>query len=583
MPSRIAQQRHKEIARAIDDGRAVGEAADGVDIPTDEHDPADLLQRTDRSLHIGQRGEGADPRGVVAGLRGLLPPNLTGVRQLAIVGADGAGAVQQIAGPNRGHVVPSSSWRVRQRQSHLLELILDRHDLASLGAVGKGRKAIRRETRLRQSGSPTNLPLMNLAAWQDLAHRDPALAAATLLQRLRALPPAQQRAIVSWQPDASDLAAAFARQTARPGPLSGVPYFAKDLFPVRGVPMHAGSGFLAEIQPAPTQDAALVSDLAGCGAVLAGTAHLHEFAYGLTGDNPHWGNVDIPGRPGRTPGGSSSGSAALVAAGVVPLALGTDTGGSVRVPAAYCGLFGFRTTPGSRWISDAFPLAPGFDTAGWFTRSAEDMLQVKTALLGTAGTERRPRGAYLGFADWAEPDPGVAEAIDEAARRFSPVADAMTREQLIRGFRGSSETYATLQSIEAYGVHADWLDRYRDRYGSEVWQRLDRGRRWTDLERDQAVVKQTALRLLWTSFFLTYDYLVLPATPFAAPLPEQRTIANRQRILTLTTPASVGGLPVLTIPVPLADGLSTGLQIVVNHPNSPVVDWALQQAGAERR
>lgn len=583
MPSRIAQQRHKEIARAIDDGRAVGEAADGVDIPTDEHDPADLLQRTDRSLHIGQRGEGADPRGVVAGLRGLLPPHLTGVRQLAIVGADGAGAVQQIAGPNRGHVVPSSSWRVRQRQSHLLELILDRHDLASLGAVGKGRKAIRRETRLRQSGSPTNLPLMNLAAWQDLAHRDPALAAATLLQRLRALPPAQQRAIVSWQPDASDLAAAFARQTARPGPLSGVPYFAKDLFPVRGVPMHAGSGFLAEIQPAPTQDAALVSDLAGCGAVLAGTAHLHEFAYGLTGDNPHWGNVDIPGRPGRTPGGSSSGSAALVAAGVVPLALGTDTGGSVRVPAAYCGLFGFRTTPGSRWISDAFPLAPGFDTAGWFTRSAEDMLQVKTALLGTAGTERRPRGAYLGFADWAEPDPGVAEAIDEAARRFSPVADAMTREQLIRGFRGSSETYATLQSIEAYGVHADWLDRYRDRYGSEVWQRLDRGRRWTDLERDQAVVKQTALRLLWTSFFLTYDYLVLPATPFAAPLPEQRTIANRQRILTLTTPASVGGLPVLTIPVPLADGLSTGLQIVVNHPNSPVVDWALQQAGAERR
>jgi amidase/aspartyl-tRNA(Asn)/glutamyl-tRNA(Gln) amidotransferase subunit A len=391
---------------------------------------------------------------------------------------------------------------------------------------------------------------MNLAAWQDLAHRDPALAAATLLQRLRALPPAQQRAIVSWQLDAAALAAAFARQTARPGPLSGVPYFAKDLFPVRGVPLHAGSGFLAEIRPVPTQDSALITDLAGCGAVLTGTAHLHEFAYGLTGDNPHWGNVDIPGKPGRTPGGSSSGSAALVAAGVVPLALGTDTGGSVRVPAAYCGLFGFRTTPGARWISDAFPLAPGFDTAGWFTRSAEDMLQVKTALLGAAPTERLPRGVYLGFEGWAEADPGIAAAVDAA---------------------------------EAYGVHADWLDRYRDRYGSEVWQRLDRGRRWTDAERDQALVKQTTLRLLWTSFFLTYDYLVLPATPFAAPLPEQRTVANRQRILTLTTPASVGGLPVLTVPVPLPDGLSTGLQIIVNHPGSPVIDWALRQAGAEPR
>lgn len=211
------------------------------------------------------------------------------------------------------------------------------------------------------------------------------------------------------------------------------------------------------------------------------------------------------------------------------------------------------------------------------------MLQVKTALLGAAPTERLPRGVYLGFEGWAEADPGIAAAVDAAARRFAPAADAATREQLLRGFLGSTDTYATLQSIEAYGVHADWLDRYRDRYGSEVWQRLDRGRRWTDAERDQALVKQTTLRLLWTSFFLTYDYLVLPATPFAAPLPEQRTVANRQRILTLTTPASVGGLPVLTVPVPLPDGLSTGLQIIVNHPGSPVIDWALRQAGAEPR
>lgn len=424
---------------------------------------------------------------------------------------------------------------------------------------------------------------MNLAAWQDLAHRDPAEAAATLLHRLHALPTAQQRATVAWHPDPRDLAASFERQAAHPGPLSGAPYFAKDLFPVRGVPQHAGSSFLADIKPAPAQDSALVTDLAGCGAVLAGTAHLHEFAYGLTGDNPHWGNVEIPGHPGRTPGGSSSGSAALVAAGVVPLALGTDTGGSVRVPAAYCGLFGFRTTPGSRWITDAFPLAPGFDTAGWFTRDAEDMLRVKAALIGRAQTERRPRGVYLGFDGWAEPDPGIAAALDRASQRFASPADAATRDHLIRGFQGSIEAYATLQSREASGVHAHWLDRYRDRYGSEVWQRLDRGRRWTEEELGRALVGQTAIRLLWTQFFLTYDYLVLPATPFASPLPEQRTVANRQRILALTTPASVGGLPVLTVPVPLPDGLSTGLQIIVNHPNSPVVDWVLQEAGAGDR
>lgn len=418
---------------------------------------------------------------------------------------------------------------------------------------------------------------MNFAAWQDLARRDPAQAARSLLQRLEALPADQRRAMVSWHPDAAALTAAFARQAASPGPLAGVPYFAKDLFPVRGVPMHAGSGFLAEIKAPPTEDGALVADLTGRGAVLAGTAHLHEFAYGLTGDNPHWGNVEIPGRAGRTPGGSSSGSAALVAGGVVPLALGTDTGGSVRVPAAYCGLFGFRGVPRSRWIADAFPLAPGFDTAGWFTRTAEDLLTVQTALLGASETARSPRGLYLGFTGWAEPDPGIAAPVDAAGLQLAPAADEASRAQLIHAFHGSTETYATLQSIEAYHSHADWLDRYRERYGAEVWQRLDRGRQWSEEAHARALVKQTALRLMWTQFFLTYDYLVLPATPFAAPLPEQRTVANRQRILALTTPASIGGLPVLSVPVPLPDGLSTGLQVIVNHPASPVIGWLLRR------
>jgi len=418
---------------------------------------------------------------------------------------------------------------------------------------------------------------MNFAAWQDLARRDAARAASALIERLQALTAPQRRAMVSWHPDATALTAAFAQQAARSGPLAGVPYFAKDLFPVRGVPMHAGSGFLAEVKAAPTEDAALVTDLADCGAVLAGTAHLHEFAYGLTGDNPHWGNVDIPGWPGRTPGGSSSGSAALVAGDVVPFALGTDTGGSVRVPAAYCGLFGFRGVPRSRWIADAFPLAPGFDTAGWFTRTADDLLTVQTALLGASEATRSPRGLYLGFAGWAEPDPGIAEVVDAAALRLAPAADDASRAQLIRAFHGSTEAYATLQSIEAYRSHAEWLDRYRERYGTEVWQRLDRGRQWSEDAHARALVKQTALRLMWTQFFLTFDYLILPATPFAAPLPEQRTVANRQRILALTTPASVGGLPVLSIPVPLPDGLSTGLQVVVNHPASPVIGWILRR------
>src|SRR5690606_29674308 len=148
----------------------------------------------------------------------------------------------------------------------------------------------------------------------------------------------------------------------------------------------------------------------------AGKTHLHEFAYGITGANPHYGDCEHPLFPGRTTGGSSSGSAAAVAAGIVPLAIGTDTGGSIRVPAAFCGLFGFRLAPGDTFIADAFPLARRFDTAGWFTANPEDMRLALSALVGLRSSERTPSGCYLELPGL---DPDVALACREAAARFA--------------------------------------------------------------------------------------------------------------------------------------------------------------------
>ena len=120
-------------------------------------------------------------------------------------------------------------------------------------------------------------------------------------------------------------------------------------------------------------------------------ADLFEFAWGLTGENAHFGDCEHPRFPGRTSGGSSSGSAEAVAAEIVPLAIGTDTGGSIRVPAAFCGIFGYRGVPGEPWITDAVQLAPSFDTAGWFTRSGADMMrQLIEALVGLRTSERTP-------------------------------------------------------------------------------------------------------------------------------------------------------------------------------------------------
>ncbi|MEY2878733.1 MAG: hypothetical protein RLZZ15_1113 [Verrucomicrobiota bacterium] len=409
---------------------------------------------------------------------------------------------------------------------------------------------------------------MNFAAWREL---EPLAAARELHRRARALlAPAQARAVVAHLAAEEEIAARLA--AGRAGPLGGVPYFAKDLFDVAGLPTFAGSTFLPELRPPTTADGNFVRAVGACGAALAGKTHMHEFAYGITGENPHYGDCEHPRFPGRTTGGSSSGSAAAVAAGVVPLALGCDTGGSVRVPAAWCGLYGFRLTPGDAWIRDAFPLAPSFDTAGWFTENAADLRETIGALVGLRGSERAPRGCVLELPGL---DAEVSEAFRAAAARFAEPAAGDARRDLLNGFAGAADAYNTITAVEAWHVHRGWAEKFRERYGPVVWQRLNRFATITPAQIDAAHLALQANRALWAAYFLTWDFLVLPASPCAAPTKAECTLGTRSRVLALTAPASLGGLPVVTIPVALPSGLTTGLQIVVSDPQSPVVNWAL--------
>lgn len=412
---------------------------------------------------------------------------------------------------------------------------------------------------------------MNFSAWQQLT---PPQAAREIHERVRTrLSPAQQRAVIALLASEAEIAARL--EGARPGkPLAGVPFFAKDLFDVAGAPTFAGSTFLPEVRPTRAADGAFVRAVQESGAVLAGKTHLHEFAYGVTGENPHYGDAEHPRFPGRTTGGSSSGSVAIVAAGIAPFALGSDTGCSVRLPASFCGLFGFRLTPRSPWISDAVPLSPSFDTAGWFTAHREDMRTAVGALVGLRTSQREPRGCYL---EMPGLDPEVAKACQEAASRFAPPADRAVREDLLHGFAPALDTYNTIVAQEAWGVHQGWAERYRDRYSTVVWQRLNRVHTLTPEQIAAADLGLATIRMLWTKYFLTYDFLVLPASPCAALTKAECNLENRMRIITLNSPASVGGLPVLTVPVPLPSGLTTGLQIIINDPQSPVVNWALQR------
>ena len=432
--------------------------------------------------------------------------------------------------------------------------------------------------------TPATLPF---AAWQAMA---PAAAAREIHQRLAALPETLRRAALAWLRPEADLAADLARwndltpsrservEVNTLHPLRGVPYMLKDLFDLAGVPTRAGSTFLDKVRPTPASDSRLVARLHELGASCAGKTHLVEFASGLTGENPHYGDCPHPRFPDRLTGGSSSGSAALVAAGVVPLAMGTDTGGSIRVPAAFCGLYGFRLTPGEALIRDAFPLAPTMDTLGWFTSTREDLLSVWRTLVGPSSEKRAPRGCYLPMsALLPNPDAETARACDAAAARLCLAADDGTQRALLENWRDTVEAYVTIGMSEAHAVHRDWLAPFHEHYDPVIWQRFtDAGHFPAEkLARARSTLEST--RSGWSRFFSGYDFLVLPAVPGPAPRKADCTPELRRNILTLTAPASLGGLPVLSIPVLLPGGLTAGLQIIVPEAGSPVVPWILNR------
>ena len=173
----------------------------------------------------------------------------------------------------------------------------------------------------------------------------------------------------------------------------------------------------------------------------------------------------------------------------------------------------------------------------------------------------------------------MAAACRAAAAGLAPPADAATREELLAKFLAAPEVYGVLAGTETWKMHRKWADKYRDRYGPLVRDRIDRARAISRAQVAAVEPSQAALILTWTRFFQTFDFLVMPATPFPALAKADCNLANRLRMLGLTAPASLAGLPVLTIPVPLPSGLSTGIQVIVNSPESPVIPWALRSLG----
>lgn len=337
------------------------------------------------------------------------------------------------------------------------------------------------------------------------------------------------------------------------GPLSGETVAVKDLFALAGHAVGAGNPeWLRHAGPAPTH-AAAVAALLDAGADVRGLARTEEFAYGLAGDNAHYGAPPNAPAPRRLPGGSSSGSASAVALGHASIGLGTDTAGSIRVPAAYQGLFGIRTTHGAVTREGVMALAPSFDTVGWLTRSANLLRAVGDVLLPADQEPGRRRGlvAVPGLLQLASAD--VAAAV----RDWLPPDTALEPWQLgdLDAWRIA---YQTVQGHEAWAEHGTWLEPRLDTLGAAVRGRFEAAREVSDVQATAArailVEAREEIRAR-----IGDRVVVLPSAPTVAPLPADATADLRAATLRLTCLAPIAGLPAVSVPVRGHDGLPVGV------------------------
>lgn len=352
------------------------------------------------------------------------------------------------------------------------------------------------------------------------------------------------------------------------GPLVGLTFAAKDLYDVAGFVTGCGNPDYAARRAPADRHAWAVERLLAAGASLVGKTITDEFAFSMNGQNAHYGTPTNSNAPGRLPGGSSSGSAAAVAGGLCDAALGSDTGGSVRIPASFCGLYGLRPTHGAIPLEGVALLAPSFDTVGWFAREPGLLRQVGEVLLpedGGATAFRRLLLAEDAFAA-ARPEargalaPLVTRLEQRVARRESLEVgrEAGGLTQLMQHFR-------TLQGFEVQGTAGAWVAAEKPRLGPDIAERFAWSASITAEAAQAAAEARAAFRTRLDRLLAEDALLVLPSVPGPAPLlstPPAALADWRLQVLALTCIAGLAGLPQVSLPLARVEGSPFGLSLI---------------------
>ena len=349
-------------------------------------------------------------------------------------------------------------------------------------------------------------------------------------------------------------------------PLSDLKYAAKDIFDVAGFVTGGGNPDWKATQPPADQHAWIVETLLNAGATMVGKTHTDELTRGILGENAHYGTPINSRALGRVPGGSSSGSAAAVAGGLVDFALGSDTGGSVRIPASFCGLWGLRPTHDRIPLEGILKQASSYDTIGWFTRDATTYAQVAQIVFQTSIPDSSPARIIIAQDLFDEADENVSAALLPIAEEIAAMVGSSTTVKLApNGLAEWSAQQNVLQSKEAWDTVKDWVDQVNPRFSFWVSERYQFAINLTDAQINEAAAVRDSLRIRMDEVFADGGFLCLPTAVVPAPLrglPASAKKDVQSRLSRLTCIAGTTGRPQLSMPLGEVNGMPVGISIM---------------------